>query len=102
MGNVGSMETEGGRRLPRVVIGVGGALLLGWDADRDIAVLAICCAADFVAIPWEPFTPAPGLDVVAVGYPRGGTQGQTRVDGNRGCPYNLRREGWRVLWTPAV
>ena len=53
------------------------ALLLGWDADRDIAVLAICCAADFVAIPWEPFTPAPGLDVVAVGYPRGGTQGQT-------------------------
>ena len=53
------------------------ALLLGWDADRDIAVLAICCAADFVSIPWEPVTPAPDLNVVAVGYPRGGTEGQT-------------------------
>ena len=53
------------------------ALLLGWDADRDIAVLAICCAADFVSIPWEPVTPTPDLNVVAVGYPRGGTEGQT-------------------------
>ena len=53
------------------------ALLLGWDADRDIAVLAICCAADFVAIPWDPVTPAPELNVVAVGYPRGGTESQT-------------------------
>ena len=53
------------------------ALLLGWDADRDIAVLAICCAADFVSIPWEPATPTPGLNVVAIGYPRGGTEGQT-------------------------
>ena len=52
------------------------ALLLGWDADRDIAVLAICCAAGFVPIPWEPVTPAPDLNVVAVGYPRGGTEGQ--------------------------
>ena len=24
------------------------------------------------------------------------------VDGVRGCPYHHRREGWRVLWTPAV
>ena len=53
------------------------ALLLGWDADRDIAVLAICCAADFVSIPWEPVTPTPDLKVVAVGYPRGGTESQT-------------------------
>ena len=53
------------------------ALLLGWDAGRDIAVLAICCAADFVSIRWEPLTPTPDLNVVAVGYPRGGTEGQT-------------------------
>ena len=53
------------------------ALLLGWDADRDIAVLGICCAADFVAIPWEPVTPKPNLNIVAIGYPRGGTEGQT-------------------------
>ena len=45
------------------------ALLLGWDADRDIAVLAICCAADFVPIPWEPVTPMLDLNVVAAWIP---------------------------------
>ena len=53
------------------------ALLLGWDADRDVAVLAICCSADFVPIPWEPVSPTPDLNVVAIGYPRGGTEEQT-------------------------
>ena len=55
------------------------ALLLGWDADRDVAVLAICCATDFVPIPWEPVTPTPDLNVVALGYPRGGTEGQQTI-----------------------
>ena len=61
------------------------ALLLGWDADRDIAVLAICCAADFVPIPWEPVTPMLDLNVVAVGYPRGGTEDQTITVGEGRC-----------------
>ena len=48
------------------------ALLLGWDADRDVAVLAICCAYDFVALPWEPVTPSIGVQVVAIGFPQSG------------------------------
>ena len=47
------------------------ALLLGWDADRDVAVLAICCSLDFVALPWDSATPAVGTQIVAVGFPRG-------------------------------
>lgn len=49
------------------------ALILGWDADRDVAVLSICCSDDFVALPWEEASPAVGDQVVAVGYPRGGS-----------------------------
>ena len=48
------------------------ALLLGWDADRDVAVLAICCAYDFVALPWEPATASVGAQVVAIGYSQTG------------------------------
>ena len=49
------------------------ALLLGWDADRDVAVLAICCSEDFAALSWEEASPAVGAQVVAVGYPDGGS-----------------------------
>ena len=52
------------------------ALVLGWDADRDVAVLSICCSDDFLALPWEQASPAVGDSVVAIGYPRGGTRGQ--------------------------
>ena len=52
------------------------ALVLGWDADRDVAVLAICCSYDFLAMPWEKASPDVGDEVVALGYPRGGTRGQ--------------------------
>ncbi len=49
------------------------ALVLGWDADRDVAVLAICCSEDFAALSWEEASPAVGAQVVAVGYPDGGS-----------------------------
>ena len=52
------------------------ALILGWDADRDVAVLAICCSDGFVALPWEQASPDVGTQVAAVGYPRGGSRGQ--------------------------
>ena len=52
------------------------ALVLGWDADRDVAVLAICCSDSFVALPWEEASPDVGAQVVAVGYPRGGSRSQ--------------------------
>ena len=47
------------------------ALLLGWDAERDVAVLAICCSLDFVSLPWDSARPLVGTQVVAVGFPRG-------------------------------
>ena len=52
------------------------ALVLGWDADRDVAVLSICCSDGFVALPWEQASPDVGIPVVAVGYPRGGSKAQ--------------------------
>ena len=52
------------------------ALILGWDADRDVAVLAICCSDSFVIIPWEEASPEVVAEVVAVGYPRGGSRSQ--------------------------
>ena len=52
------------------------ALVLGWDADRDVAVLAICCSEDFLVLPWGEASPDVGDEVVALGYPRGGTRGQ--------------------------
>ena len=62
------------------------ALLLGWDADRDIAVLAICCSFDFIALAWEPVTPALGTDVVAVGFSRNSADGVTATTGAVAAP----------------
>ena len=48
------------------------ATLLGYDGDVDVAVLSICCDANFLAIPWDSGATAELNDeVVAVGYPRG-------------------------------
>ena len=48
------------------------ATLLGYDSDKDIAVLAICCSPHFFAIDWESGAEADvGDEVLAVGYPRG-------------------------------
>ena len=46
------------------------ATLLGYDADNDVAVVAICCDSNFTPIEREFDPPAPGAKVVAVGYPR--------------------------------
>ena len=45
-------------------------LVLGWDADLDVAVLAICCSRDFTALRWKPAEREVGTQVVAVGFPR--------------------------------
>ena len=48
------------------------ATLLGYDSDKDIAVLAICCSPHFFAIDWESGAEADvGDEVLALGYPRG-------------------------------
>lgn len=57
------------------------ALTLGWDADRDVAVLAICCSYDFAALSWESADPKVGEDVVAIGFPRSSIGGLTATTG---------------------
>ena len=48
------------------------AVLLGYNSNKDIAVLSICCDPEFFAIPWESGATAElGDEVVAIGYPRG-------------------------------
>ena len=45
------------------------ALVLGWDAERDVAVVSICCSSDFMSLQWSDASPAEGITVIAVGYP---------------------------------
>ena len=47
------------------------ATLLGYDADKDVAVLSICCSSAFNALAWDSGASAEvGEQIVAVGYPR--------------------------------
>lgn len=46
------------------------ALVLGWDDERDVAVLAICCSYEFAALTWAPAAAEVGELVVAIGFPR--------------------------------
>lgn len=58
------------------------ATLLGYDSDKDIAVLAICCSPHFFAIDWESGAEADvGDEVLAVGYPRGSSGRVTATTG---------------------
>ncbi|MYA59106.1 MAG: serine protease, partial [Chloroflexi bacterium] len=45
------------------------ALVLGWDGERDVAVVSICCSSDFIALRWDDLSPSVGDSVVAIGYP---------------------------------
>ena len=45
------------------------ALVLGWDAERDVAVLSICCSSEFIALTWADASPSEGETVIAIGYP---------------------------------
>ena len=49
------------------------ALVLGWDAERDVAVVSICCSSDFIALPWGHASPSEGESVIAIGYPSSDT-----------------------------
>ena len=49
------------------------AIVLGWDADLDVAVLAMCCSPNFVALPWDSTLVFVGTEVVAVGFPQSST-----------------------------
>ena len=47
------------------------ALVLGWEAVRDVAVLSICCSSEFIALPWDQASPSEGESVIAIGYSGG-------------------------------
>ena len=57
------------------------ALVLGWDSDLDVAVLAICCSREFTALRWDPAEREVGTQVIAVGFPRSTEGGLTATTG---------------------
>ena len=58
------------------------ATLLGYDSDKDVAVMSICCNSNFKALEWQPDASYEvGDPVVAVGYPRSSSGGVTATIG---------------------
>ena len=58
------------------------ATLLGFDPDRDIAVMAICCSASFHVLDWaSEAIPEVGAEVVAIGYARASSDRVTSTVG---------------------
>ena len=72
------------------------ALVLGWDPDKDMAVLSICCSDDFAALSWGEASPAVGAPVVAVGYPAGGSESRVTATTGEVAPSDSmsRRHGF--------
>ena len=68
------------------------ATLLGFNSDKDVAVLAICCDSSFVVLDWES-GPAPAIDtpVVAIGYPRSAQTGVVATTGEIAAPDSITR-----------
>ena len=65
------------------------ALVLGWDDERDVAVLSICCSSDFSALQWGDASPSEGVAVVAVGYPNSDTGNLVATIGEVRAPDDL-------------
>ena len=58
------------------------ATLLGYDSDKDVAVMSICCNSSFTALAWDSGASAAlGEQVVAVGYPRSSSSSVTATIG---------------------
>ena len=58
------------------------ATLLGFNSDKDVAVLAICCDAGFAVLEWGSGpVPEIGTQVVAIGYPRSAQAGVVATTG---------------------
>ena len=68
------------------------ALVLGWDAERDVAVMSICCSSDFIALPWGDASPSEGETVIAIGYPDSDTGNVVATIGEVRAPDDLSME----------
>ena len=68
------------------------ATLLGFNSDKDVAVLAICCDSGFAVLEWES-GPAPAIDtpIVAIGYPRSAQTGVVATTGEIAGPDAITR-----------
>ncbi len=45
--------------------------VLGYDAEKDVAMLRVCCSSSFDSISMSPEQPPAGTRVIAVGFPLG-------------------------------
>ena len=68
------------------------ALVLGWDAERDVAVLSICCSSEFIALQWGDASPSEGETVIAIGYPDNDTGNIIATIGEVRAPDDLSIE----------
>lgn len=72
--------------------------LVGWDSQRDLAVLQICCGEEFQAISFgDPSEVAEGTDVIAIGYPLS-TLIQGSVTVTRGIVSAIRHDSEVDRW----
>ena len=68
------------------------ATLLGFNSDKDVAVLAICCDSSFVVLHWESGSaPALSTPVIAIGYPRSAQTGVIATTGEIAGPDTITR-----------
>ena len=68
------------------------ALVLGWEAERDVAVLSVCCSSEFVALLWGHASPSEGESVIAIGYPNSDTGNLIATIGEVRAPDDLSME----------
>ena len=68
------------------------ALVLGWDSERDVAVLSICCSTEFVALSWASASLSEGETVIAIGYPDNDTASHIATIGEVRAPDDLSME----------
>ena len=68
------------------------ALVLGWDDERDVAVLSICCSSEFVALRWGDASHSEGESVIAIGYPNSDTGNLVATIGEVRAPDDLSME----------
>ena len=67
-------------------------LVLGWDAERDVAVVSICCSSDFIAVEWGHALPSEGETVIAIGYPDSDNGNLIATIGEVRAPDDLSKE----------
>ena len=78
------------------------ATLLGFDSDRDLAVMAICCSSGFLVLGWAPESlPEVDTEVVAIGYARASSDRVTATIGKVNEHEYFGLDDTHVIWHDA-